>query len=139
MNIVPGRIELLLEKRNKSKVNLARHLNFSDVAVYKIISRGSTRFETVEKIAKFFDVPVEYLHDEKLNLRDYLQNNTAKPNVVSDRQEPYKPTLLYNADEYNKALAAYDYRDELIEMQKDMIDMLKRRVAELEKQLNLAI
>ena len=75
---------------------LSEELGISQVGLQKIMSSNSTKIETLERIAAFFNVPVAYFFDEYdnetndiKNLRDELKDCQEHRNAIQGNQNVY--------------------------------------------------
>lgn len=64
-------ISTLSEEQKKSKKELAQFLGITDTSLHKMIRNNSTRIDTLESIAKFFNVPMSYFIEDKEQESDY--------------------------------------------------------------------
>lgn len=65
------RIKDLCSEKKVSFSELCSAINIGESGLYRMIQANSTKIETLEQIAKFFDVPISYFFDDEKGNDEY--------------------------------------------------------------------
>jgi transcriptional regulator with XRE-family HTH domain len=64
-NVLGAKLKKLRKEKNLTQVKLSRILGFSDNYITQIESGQKSSMERLQKLAEFFQIPVEYLVSER--------------------------------------------------------------------------
>jgi len=116
MNLTKSKIaerlrQLRLEK-NFSQEKLAQELGKTDYTAYQRLESGRTdlKFEDAVTLARFYDVPMEYLLSEEVGTvakdrdAEYKKRNSVSVSVVLDGSENTLEKQMTMLAEFNKIL-----------------------------------
>lgn len=85
----------LAKEQKKSKRELAKYLGITEPSLHKMIRNNSTRIDTLERIAKFFNVSTSFFFTPEALTREYdISKGTLIPNEAIDNLLNY---ILVNA------------------------------------------
>lgn len=99
-----NKIKFLSDEKNISLKKLCVEIDVTEQGLQKMFANNSMKIETLEKIAKVFDVPVSYFFDDKKTdciIQTNGHKNTYKVNsdeisIASDTKETYKDLEIEN-------------------------------------------
>lgn len=143
-------IKSIAQARQISIEQLAERVGVKSQAIHLMVRTGSTRIETLERIAEVLEVPCKIFFDEKFKIEDFqrlvIQGHhnpfslygsanvyeTAKHDAVTDTE-----TILKTKDELIASLQQQvnDLRSDKEEL-KETVSDLRSRVKTLEKKSN---
>lgn len=125
------KIKELVEKKNCNISQLATEINISRAHIYKLFDKESIESRILEALARFFEIPVSYFFEEGKEEKKFKSKDNA--NHVKEAKEEYGVML----ESYKVAMEALqsenDALKKLLNIKDEQVEMLKKRVEELEK------
>ena len=103
---------------------LAEKVGIKAQAIHLMVRPGSTRIETLEKIAETLGVPTMLFFDEKFNIDDF------KKLVIRGHHNPFALYGSSNIYEIAKNEASYD-AEKVLKIKDDLITSLQQQVDDL--------
>lgn len=118
-----GKIAKLLEDRKLTKKSLIDYVGITGPGLDQMIARGNLRAQNLEKIADFFNVPIDYFFDREIsefsiNIGHQVNGNGS---VVGD----------ISVSEYKKEI---DHLNQLLKEKQSIIEEKERTIQILMKQ-----
>lgn len=83
-----GKIKQLARKKGISLVELSVQLGMSKQSLFKIIRENTTKISTLEQIANYFGVPINYFFDdyeEKQNQKELTDQERNELGILRER------------------------------------------------------
>ena len=117
-------IKLIAQARQISIEQLAEQVGIKSQAIHLMVRTGSTRIETLEKIAEVLGVPCKIFFDEKFKIDDFQRL------VIQGHHNPFSLYGSANVYEAAKQEAISD-SEAVIKAKDDLIESLQQQVADL--------
>ena len=117
-------IKSIAQARQISIEQLAEQVGIKSQAIHLMVRTGSTRIETLEKIAEVLGVPCKIFFDEKFNIDDFQRL------VIQGHHNPFSLYGSANVYEAAKQEAISD-SEAVIKAKDDLIESLQQQVADL--------
>lgn len=117
-------IKSIAQARQISIEQLAERVGVKSQAIHLMVRTGSTRVETLERIAEVLEVPCKIFFDEKFNIEDFQRL------VIQGHHNPF--SLYGSANVYEAAKNEVITDSEIVVKTKDeLIASLQQQVADL--------
>ena len=117
-------IKSIAQARQISIEQLAEQVGIKSQAIHLMVRTGSTRIETLEKIAEVLGVPCKIFFDEKFKIDDFQRL------VIQGHHNPFSLYGSANVYEAAKQEAKSD-SEAVIKAKDDLIESLQQQVADL--------
>lgn len=117
-------IKSIAQARQISIEQLAEQVGIKSQAIHLMVRTGSTRIETLEKIAEVLGVPCKIFFDEKFKIDDFQRL------VIQGHHNPFSLYGSANVYEAAKQEAISD-SEAVIKAKDDLIESLQQQVADL--------
>lgn len=117
-------IKSIAQARQISIEQLAEQVGIKSQAIHLMVRTGSTRIETLEKIAEVLGVPCKIFFDEKFKIEDFQRL------VIQGHHNPFSLYGSANVYEAAKQEAISD-SEAVIKAKDDLIESLQQQVADL--------
>ena len=117
-------IKSIAQARQISIEQLAEQVGIKSQAIHLMVRTGSTRIETLEKIAEVLGVPCKIFFDEKFKIDDFQRL------VIQGHHNPFSLYGSANLYEAAKQEAISD-SEAVIKAKDDLIESLQQQVADL--------
>lgn len=109
-----GKIKQLSKEKGMSLVELSVQLGMSKQSLFKIIRENTTKISTLEQIANYFGVPLNYFFD------DYEENQNQQELTDQERNE-----LVILRERVQSLTIARDALQEQVKFLREQIQNLK--------------
>ena len=117
-------IKSIAQARQISIEQLAEQVGIKSQAIHLMVRTGSTRIETLEKIAEVLGVPCKIFFDEKFKIDDFQRL------VIQGHHNPF--SLYGSANGYEPAKQeAMSDSEAVIKAKDDLIESVQQQVADL--------
>lgn len=117
-------IKTIAQARHISIEQLAEQVGIKSQAIHLMVRTGSTRVETLEKIAEVLEVPCKIFFDEDFKIEDFQRL------VISGHHNPFSLYGTANVYQVAKNKDAAD-SEALIKTKDDLIASLQQQVSDL--------
>lgn len=117
-------IKLIAQARQISIEQLAEQVGIKSQAIHLMVRTGSTRVETLEKIAEVLNVPCKIFFDEKFKIEDFQRL------VIQGHHNPFSLYGSANVYEAAKQEAVSD-SEAVIKAKDELIASLQQQVTDL--------
>ena len=117
-------IKSIAQARQISIEQLAEQVGIKSQAIHLMVRTGSTRIETLEKIAEVLGVPCKIFFEEKFKIDDFQRL------VIQGHHNPFSLYGSANVYEAAKQEAISD-SEAVIKAKDDLIESLQQQVADL--------
>lgn len=111
-------INVLLKERNLKAKDLLEHLQLRTNGSITSLVRGNPTAERIEKIADFFDVPIDAL---------FQRSKSYGYNVVSNSNQVANITIGELKGKNSSLERIIDEKDKRIAILEDMVELLKKQ------------
>ncbi len=98
------KINELLKEKQKTKSQLAKYLGVSETAVYKMFRTKNAKSSTLERIARFFNVPISQLYETSSRVEDPQTSYGVSKSIINKEMEDF---VRREIDDLERRLAIY--------------------------------
>lgn len=124
------KIKVLAKKRGTTINDLAKQLGMTPQAIHLMVRENSTKTDTLERIARMFEVPISIFFDETMD-GEKIQN-AGTENTQSSRDNSTGINMAEH-DELIKLREEVKYLKKILSDKDERIADLKERIEELKK------
>ena len=124
------KIKVLAKKRGTTINDLAKQLGMTPQAIHLMVRENSTKTDTLERIARMFEVPISIFFDETMD-GGKIQN-AGTENTQSSRDNNTGINMAEH-DELIKLREEVKYLKKILSDKDERIADLKERIEELKK------
>ncbi|MBD5361538.1 MAG: helix-turn-helix transcriptional regulator [Bacteroides sp.] len=124
------KIKVLAKKRGTTINDLAKQLGMTPQAIHLMVRENSTKTDTLERIARMFEVPISIFFDETMD-GEKIQN-AGTENTQSSRDNNTGINIAEH-DELIKLREEVKYLKKILSDKDERIADLKERIEELKK------
>ncbi|MBD5238590.1 MAG: helix-turn-helix transcriptional regulator [Bacteroidales bacterium] len=124
------KIKVLAKKRGTTINDLAKQLGMTPQAIHLMVRENSTKTDTLERIARMFEVPISIFFDETMD-GGKIQNAGTENNQIS--RDNNAGINIAEHDELIKLREEVKYLKKILSDKDERIADLKERIEELKK------
>ncbi|MDE6261949.1 MAG: helix-turn-helix domain-containing protein [Muribaculaceae bacterium] len=124
------KIKVLAKKRGTTINDLAKQLGMTPQAIHLMVRENSTKTDTLERIARMFEVPISIFFDETMD-GGKIQNAGTENNQSS--RDNNTGINMAEHDELIKLREEVKYLKKILSDKDERIADLKERIEELKK------
>ncbi|MBD5282621.1 MAG: helix-turn-helix transcriptional regulator [Bacteroides sp.] len=124
------KIKVLAKNRGTTINDLAKQLGMTPQAIHLMVRENSTKTDTLERIARMFEVPISIFFDETMDGEKF--QNAGTENTQSSRDNNTGINMAEH-DELIKLREEVKYLKKILSDKDERIADLKERIEELKK------
>ncbi|MBD5372766.1 MAG: helix-turn-helix domain-containing protein [Bacteroides sp.] len=124
------KIKVLAKKRGTTINDLAKQLGMTPQAIHLMVRENSTKTDTLERIARMFEVPISIFFDETMDGGKIQNAGTENHQSIRDNNTGIN---MAEHDELIKLREEVKYLKKILSDKDERIADLKERIEELKK------
>lgn len=121
MSDLSAKLKILIEEKKITKVELAAGVGLTSQTIANILNGSDAKFSSIERIANYFNVPINYFANE--NTPSQVTNGNS--NIVVGQDNNGKISISECENQLEDALLRIKHLEERLKDKEEMIEILK--------------